>query len=80
MYIYIYIYMYTYTYIYIYIYTSLSLSTYKQHKYMYIGPDMCMATFRVEQPVREENFQTMLESFFRNREVRSLLPIVLQTT
>lgn len=37
------------------------------------GPDMCMATFRVEQPVREENFQTMLESFFRNREVLHVL-------
>jgi len=37
------------------------------------GKDMCMATFRVEQPVREENFQVVLESFFRNREVLGIL-------
>lgn len=37
------------------------------------GKDMCMATFRVEQPVKEDNFQTMLNSFFRNREVLGVL-------
>jgi hypothetical protein len=33
------------------------------------GPDMCMCTFRVEQPIRADNIQSMLDSFFRDKNV-----------
>jgi len=37
------------------------------------GPDMAMCTFRVEQKVTSETFQTMLDAFFKDREVLSVL-------
>lgn len=37
------------------------------------GPDMCMCTFRVEQPIRPENTQAMLDSFFSDRNVLGIL-------
>lgn len=37
------------------------------------GPDMVMCTFRVEQPVTPDSFGTMLEAFFRDREVLGVL-------
>merc|ERR1712110_981680 len=33
------------------------------------GPDMCICTFRVEQPIRADNVQAMLDSFFRDKNV-----------
>jgi hypothetical protein len=37
------------------------------------GPDMAMCTFRVEQNVGADSMQAMLEAFFRDREVVSVL-------
>jgi len=37
------------------------------------GPDMVMATFRVEQQVTPDHMQAMLEAFFRDREVIGVL-------
>mmetsp|Transcript_36780 Transcript_36780/g.68449 ORF Transcript_36780/g.68449 Transcript_36780/m.68449 type:complete len:263 (-) Transcript_36780:46-834(-) len=37
------------------------------------GPDMAMCTFRVEQKVTSEAFQDMLDAFFKDREVLSVL-------
>lgn len=37
------------------------------------GPDMVMCTFRVEQQVRPEDMQPMLQSFFNDREVLGAL-------
>jgi len=37
------------------------------------GPDMAMCTFRVEQKVTSETFQDMLDAFFKDREVLSVL-------
>jgi len=37
------------------------------------GEDMVMCTFRVEQKVNPDNFQEVLDSFFRDREVLSVL-------
>lgn len=37
------------------------------------GRDMTMVTFRVDQPIKPDNVQAMLDSFFRDRQVTSVL-------
>jgi len=37
------------------------------------GPDMCMCTFRVEQPIRPDAVQAMLDSFFKDKSVLAVL-------